>query len=99
MAKFGGKQEGAGRPKGTLSRPRISVIEHFTQKEVKEFFDDLKLRAKTDSRIALYLAEQMTGKAPQAMSIDMGGSLVLQFDQSFNGISNPTPEATTDSEV
>lgn len=72
-----------GRPKGSITRPRVSVIEHFSPKEVEEFFNDLKKRAKTDSRIALYLAEQMTGKAPQAMSLDVGGNLTITFDNAF----------------
>jgi hypothetical protein len=83
MAKRGGKQPGAGRPTGSTTRPRVSVIEHFTPEEVTAFFDDLKFRAKTDSKIALYLAEQMTGKAPQAMSLDVAGNLTITFDNAF----------------
>jgi hypothetical protein len=83
MSKVGGKRDGAGRPKGATTRPRFSVIEHFTSEEVKDFFDDLMKRAKTDSKIAIYLAEQITGKAPQAMSIDMGGDITITFDSAF----------------
>jgi hypothetical protein len=88
---IGGKREGAGRKAGSTTRPRISVIENFTPEEVVEFFDDLKKRAKTDSRIALYLAEQLTGKAPQAMSLDMTGNLTITFDNAFTS----TPETNS----
>lgn len=93
MSKMGGKREGAGRKPGSTTRPRVSVIEHFTPEEVTEFFNDLKIRAKTDSKIALYLAEQMTGKAPQAMSIDMGGNLTISFDSAF------TPKTEGNSQI
>ncbi len=91
MSTRGGKREGAGRKAGTILRPRISVIEHFKPKEVTAFFNDLKKRAKTDSKIALYLAEQMTGKAPQSMSVDMGGNLTITFDNAFTS----SPEANS----
>lgn len=80
-----------GRPKGTTTRPRFSVIEHFTPDEIKEFFDDLMQRAKKDSKIAIYLAEQITGKAPQAMNIDMTGKIEIKFDDAF------TPHSETNS--
>lgn len=73
-----------GRPKGSGTRPRFSVIEHFTSEEIKTFFDNLMKRSKDDSRIAIYLAEQITGKAPQSMNIDMAGSLTLTFDNAFH---------------
>ena len=58
--KRGGKQPGAGRPKGSTTR--VKVLDHFTKDEINEFFQDLKNRAKTDTKIAIYLAEQMTGR-------------------------------------
>ena len=65
----GGKREGAGRKLGSIAR--IRVRDYFTVKELEEFWADLKKRAKTDNKIALYFAEQMTGKAPQ--SVEVGG--------------------------
>lgn len=59
----GGRQPGAGRPKGAKSL--IKAIDYFNPQELKAFWDDLKIRAKTDSKIALYFAEQFTGKAVQ----------------------------------
>jgi len=66
--KFGGKQPGAGRPKGSTTR--VKVLDYFTDKELKDFWADLKERAKTDAKIALYFAEQMTGKATQPNSFE-----------------------------
>jgi hypothetical protein len=73
MAK-GGKQPGAGRPKGSLTRPRIDVLDYFNEKELKEFWANLKERAKTDSKLAIYFAEQMSGKAPQAIDHTNNGN-------------------------
>jgi len=62
-----------GRPKGTTTR--VVISDHFTVDEIRDFFSNLKERAKTDTRIAIYLAEQMTGKAPQAL--EHSGSLTI----------------------
>lgn len=85
MAGVKSKENGklGGRPVGSTTRPRVSVIEHFSPDEIAELFADLKAKAKSDSKVAIWLAEQMTGKAPQAMSIDMGGNITISFDASF----------------
>lgn len=81
MAK-GGKQPGAGRPKG--ARTLIKAIDYFDEKELRDFWDDLKVRAKTDKTIALYFAEQFTGKAVQPHEGDLGGGkLVVSYDNAF----------------
>lgn len=81
MAK-GGKQPGAGRPKG--ARTLIKAIDYFNPKELKEFWDDLKVRAKTDKTIALYFAEQFTGKAVQPHEGDLGGgTMIVKYDSAF----------------
>lgn len=69
MAKKGGKRAGAGRPKGATTL--IKAIDYFNEKELRDFWDDMKKRAKTDTKIALYFAEQFTGKAVQA--VELGG--------------------------
>jgi hypothetical protein len=61
----GGKQPGAGRPKGSTTKVRVA--DYFTDVELKAFFTNLKKRAKTDTKIALYFAEQLTGKAQQSI--------------------------------
>ena len=52
-------------------------MDYFTPAEVLIFFEDLKQRAKNDTKIALYLAEQMTGKAPQPVTDSEGGDLKI----------------------
>lgn len=77
MAQKGGKRPGSGRPKGATTL--IKAIDYFNEKELREFWEDMKLRSKTDSKIALYFAEQFTGKAMQPM------------DHTTNGKDLPTP--------
>lgn len=62
-----------GRPKG--AKTLVKVTDYFTEEEKVEFWNDLKKRAKTDSKIALYFAEQMTGKATQAL--EHSGNLTI----------------------
>jgi hypothetical protein len=70
-----------GRPKGATTR--IKVLDYFTDAELKEFWADLKIRAKTDKQIALYFAEQMTGRPSQPIEGDMDLNVMLSFDDSF----------------
>lgn len=66
--KKGGYRPGSGRPKG--AKTLIKAIDYFNEKELESFWNDLKERAKTDTKIALYFAEQFTGKATQPISGD-----------------------------
>ena len=70
MAKFGGKQEGAGRPKGATTRPQLR--DFMTDAEIKKFMRDLLKNAKTDMGLQKFVAEQILGKAPQAL--ELGGA-------------------------
>ena len=79
----GGKRRGAGRPKGSVTRVR--VLDHFDENEITLFFQDLKERAKTDTKIAIYLAEQMTGKAVQSIVGKDGADL---FPSSVSSLTN-----------
>lgn len=89
MAQNGGKRIGAGRKPGSTNREYVDVRDYYTDQEVKEFFTDLYKRAKTSDKIAVYLAEQMTGKASQAVDVGVTGNISVTFDQSFNA---PTSE-------
>ncbi len=71
-----------GRPVG--AKQLVKVVSMFTKQEIIDFFEDLKKRSKTDSKIALYLAEQLTGKAPQALSLDVSGNVKVTFDTAFS---------------
>lgn len=75
MAK-GGFRPGSGRPKG--AKTLIKAIDYFNEKELEAFWNDLKKRAKTDTKIALYFAEQFTGKAVQAITGLEGGPIQIQ---------------------
>lgn len=76
MAK-GGKQPGAGRPKGSKTRPQLR--DFYTLKELEAFVISLKERAETDSVIAKFVAEQIFGKAVQPLGGDPENPLVLQI--------------------
>ena len=64
----GGKRKGAGRKKGSTSRPQLR--DYFSPKELKEFIADLKESAKTDPTIKKCVAEQIFGKAVQPIGND-----------------------------
>ncbi len=86
MATKGGKRNGAGRPKG--AKTLIKAIDYFNDKELKDFWNNLKERAKTDSKIALYFAEQFTGKAPQPIEGEVNANIILTFDNTFKDAPN-----------
>jgi transcriptional regulator of met regulon len=66
MARAGNNHKG-GRPKG--AKTLIKAIDYFNEDELRKFWADLKERAKTSEKIALYFAEQFTGKPMQAMEL------------------------------
>lgn len=77
MAK-GGKQPGAGRPKGSITRPQLR--DSFTKQELIDFANSLKERAKTDSVIAKFVGEQIYGKAPQPIEGHMEHELIFDAE-------------------
>ena len=62
------KKGKAGRPKGAYTRPKFH--DFFTTEEIKAIVEDLKVKAKTDSRVALFVAEHIFGKAVQPLGND-----------------------------
>src|SRR4051812_28515871 len=91
MAK-GGARPGAGRPKGSVTRPQL-----------RNYFDEaetaargrLKERAKTDSTILKFLGEQVFGKAPQPLTGEDGEPLaVAGFTLISNSEIRPTIRPT-----
>lgn len=66
----GGARPGAGRPKGSTSKPSISKF--FTPQELEVFVAKLKADAETDPKIALWFADQLFGKARQNIGLDGG---------------------------
>jgi hypothetical protein len=66
--KNGGARPGAGRPKGSTTRPQLR--DYWTPKQIAEFFEGLYERQKKSDRVAVWCAEQITGKAPQPLTGD-----------------------------
>jgi hypothetical protein len=66
MAK-GGKRPGAGRPKGSFTRPQIR--DYFTDDEVHEMVEMLKTYMVDDMNLLKFAVEQVFGKAPQQLEI------------------------------
>jgi hypothetical protein len=75
MAK-GGKREGAGRPVGSTNRPQLR--DYWTPEQVSAFFKSLYKRQAKSDRIAVWCAEQITGKAPQPLTGDKDNPIYIQ---------------------
>ncbi|OGJ47427.1 hypothetical protein A2344_00285 [Candidatus Peregrinibacteria bacterium RIFOXYB12_FULL_41_12] len=58
---WGGGRKGAGRPKGSTKRPRIS--DYITRTEVKKLVNIAKRKAEEKPEILRFLLEQIFGKA------------------------------------
>lgn len=56
-----------GRPKGSTSRPQLR--DYMTAEEIKKFLKDLLKSAETDPTLKKFVAEQILGKAPQAVEL------------------------------
>lgn len=70
-----------GRPKGSTTRPQLR--DFYSDKELEEFIKDLKKKAKTDTNIQKFVAEQIFGKAVQPIGNDDNKPFILQFDNAF----------------
>lgn len=80
MAK-GGKQPGAGRPKGSTNRKQF--WQYWSQEEIEEFVEFCKSTYMADMRTQVWVGEHLFGKAPQPITGADGGELVIQFDSAF----------------
>lgn len=83
---WGGKREGAGRPKGSGNKPRIS--DYITLDEVKALVETAKRTAGDKPELLKFLLEQIFGKARQNIGLDGGEGepLVISFDPTFHAI-------------
>ena len=77
MGKKGGRQPGAGRPKGSTTKPRL--MDYWTEKDVEEFFEFLKDNYKEDMRLMQWVGDHILGKAPQAITGEDGSPLVVKL--------------------
>ena len=83
MAK-GGRQPGAGRPKGSTNRPQIR--DYFTQQEIKELVDSAKKKAREGNDATLRtLIEQIFGKPAQALELQGkdGESIKIEISETI----------------
>jgi hypothetical protein len=82
MAKFGGKQPGSGRPKGSTTKPRLS--DYLTEKEINAIVKKAKeLALAGNENMIKLITEQHFGKAIQPVEGDFKGEVILKFDNSF----------------
>jgi len=71
MAKKGGKQPGAGRPKG--SKNLYSMQDYFSKKDVDTFVEFLKANYMEDTKLMVWLGEHLFGKPSQAVDVTTNG--------------------------
>lgn len=89
---WGGKREGAGRPKGTKNK--LNVLDFFNGMDLQEVMTKTIELAKTKegSKERVFLLEQVFGKARQNLGIDGGEdgkALLIQISEAIankNGI-------------
>ena len=74
MAK-GGKRRGAGRPKGSVTRPQFR--DYFSEKERVELIEMIKTHMVDDMRLLQFAAEQIFGKAPQTLETPDGEKVAV----------------------
>jgi hypothetical protein len=65
MGKNGGKRPGAGRPKGSTNK--VTIYDYWGKEEIDEYFDFLRDNYKEDSKLMVFVGEQLMGKAPQRL--------------------------------
>jgi hypothetical protein len=75
MAK-GGARPGAGRPKGSTTRPQLR--DYFDDEDLEVLVTDLMLAAQEDNQILKFIAEQVFGKAPQPLTGDKDNPLYIK---------------------
>jgi len=80
----GGKREGAGRPKGSSTKPKIA--DFLTEVEIKGVVDKAKEKIEEgDVTMIKFILEQIMGKAAQSMDVTSDGeALQIMFDNVFS---------------
>lgn len=81
MAK-GGRQPGAGRPKGSTTKPRFS--DYITEKDVNALVKKaLELASQGNDNMIKFCLEHHFGKAMQPMEGNFNANVIFSFDESF----------------
>ena len=82
MAKFGGKQPGAGRPKGSITKPRLS--NYLSKKQVDQLVAKaFELASQGNDNMLKFILDHHFGKAIQPIEGDFKGEVKISFDESF----------------
>lgn len=72
----GGARKGAGRPKGSVDKPKLR--DHLSEEEVSKLVQLAKKKAdEGDTNILRFLLEQIFGRAPQSIEANVTGSFSL----------------------
>jgi len=66
----GGKREGAGRPKGSSNKPKIT--DFMNDDDIKLLMARYLARAQEEDRVMIHLVENVLGKARQNIGLDGG---------------------------
>ena len=92
----GGAREGAGRPKGSTSKPRFS--DYLSPEKAQALADKaIEMANAGDTQMLKFVLEQYLGKAPQSMDITSGDQPIPLLNALRNNDSNkeaePAPQA------
>lgn len=75
--KIGGARPGAGRPKGSVTRPQLR--DQLTPEQIASLLNKAVERANDgDSVLLKFLLEQIYGKAPQPLTGADGGAILIK---------------------
>lgn len=72
----GGKRPGAGRPKGSVTRPQFR--DYFTEEDRLNMVEMIKTHMVDDMRLLQWAAEMNFGKPSQAITGEDGGPIQVQ---------------------
>lgn len=75
----GGYREGGGRKEGSVAMPKLSSF--FTIKERDEYVKHIKARYTQSDKIAIFVGEQLFGKAVQTLAGDPNNPLVIEISE------------------
>lgn len=78
--------------KTTQRRQGYSLREFFTVDEMVTFVENVKQRALTSDKLALFILEHTFGKAPQPVVGDDGGPIKIDISHILNKVYGQVPE-------
>ncbi len=72
----GGKRPGAGRPKGSVTKPQFR--DYFTADEKEQLVEMIKTHMVDDMQLLKFAAEMIFGKPSQALTGEDGGPIQIE---------------------